>query len=169
MEIQEQDSQQHQHRAKQGVEEELDGRVQLARAAPDANQQIHRYQHGLPEDEEQEHVVGHEDAEHARLQYQEPNVVFLHAVLDGIPRRQDRDGPQQRGQHDEQERDAVYADHVAGANGRDPIVGCALDELEAGTIFQRPEPWNQRQRNRKAQEAEDVADPADGVLVLLRH
>ncbi len=123
MEVQEQDAQQHQHRAEQRVQEELDGRVQLARAAPDADQQVHRHQHGFPEDEEQEHVVGHEDPEHARLQYQEPDVIFFDAVLNGVPRRQDRNGPQQGGQHDQQERNAVDADHVTRANGRDPIVG----------------------------------------------
>ena len=57
MEVQEQDAQQHQHRAKQRVQEELDRGVQFARPAPDADQQIHRHQHGFPENEEQEEVV----------------------------------------------------------------------------------------------------------------
>ena len=85
VEIQEQNAQQHQYRAGQGVEEELDGRVKFARAAPDADQQVHRNQHSFPEDEEEEEIERHEDAEHAGLQDQEPDVVFLDAVLDGGP------------------------------------------------------------------------------------
>ena len=85
MEIEEQDAQQHQHGAEQRVEEELDGRVKFARAAPDADQQIHRDQHRFPENEEEEEIERHEDAEHAGLENQEPDVVFLDAVLDGGP------------------------------------------------------------------------------------
>ena len=79
MEIEEQDAQQHQHRASQGVEEKLDRGVKLARAAPDADQQVHRDQHGFPENEEEEEIERHEDAEHAGLQNQKPDVIFLDA------------------------------------------------------------------------------------------
>src|ERR1019366_472182 len=81
MEVQKQNAQQHQHRASQGVEEELNGGVELARAAPDPNQQVHGNQHRFPEDEEQEEIQRHEDAEHARLQKQKPDVVFLDPIL----------------------------------------------------------------------------------------
>ncbi len=56
MEVKEQNAEQHQHRSSQGVEEELDGRVKLARSAPDADQQIHWDQHGFPENEEEEEI-----------------------------------------------------------------------------------------------------------------
>ena len=85
MEVQEQDAQQHQHRAGQGVEKKFDGGVEFARAAPDADQQIHRHEHGFPEDEEEEEIERHENAEHAGLQNQKPDVIFLDAILDGGP------------------------------------------------------------------------------------
>ncbi len=72
-------------RAEQRVQEELDGRIKFARAAPDADQQIHRHQHRFPENEEEEKIERHEDAEHSRLQHQKPDVIFFDAVVDGGP------------------------------------------------------------------------------------
>ncbi len=167
VEVEEQNAQQHQHRAGQGVEEEFDRGVEFARAAPDADQQVHRHQHGFPENKEEEEIERHEDAEHAGLQHQKPDVVFLHAILDRGPRRQNRDPSQQRGEHDQQERNAIDAQHVARADRGDPVVRRALDELEAGLEALCPEHRHQRQRDQEAAEREDVRDPADGVLVLL--
>ena len=107
MEVQEQNAQQHQHGAQQGIEKKLDCGVEPARTAPDADQQVHGYQHGFPENEEQEEIQGHEDAEHSGLQYQEPRVVFLHSGVDGSPGREDRNQAEQCRQQDQQERNAV--------------------------------------------------------------
>ena len=68
LEVEGQDAEQHQHAAGQGVEEELDGGVELSRAAPDADDEVHRHQHEFPEDVEQEEIERHEYADHARLQ-----------------------------------------------------------------------------------------------------
>ena len=62
VEVEEQDRQEHQHGTEQGVQEEFDGCIELARAAPDADQQVHRHEHGFPEDEEQEEIQRHENA-----------------------------------------------------------------------------------------------------------
>src|SRR6202521_3887563 len=167
MEIQEQDAKQHQHRAKQRVEKELDRRIEFARTAPDANQQIHRHQHRFPENEEKEKIERHEDAEHPRLQHQEPDVIFLHPYLDGGPRRKNRDPSEQRGQHDQQNRDAVNAEVVTRANRGDPVVRSALEELEAGLETLRPEHRHQRQRDQESAEREDVRDPANRIFALL--
>src|SRR5204862_8126266 len=70
IEVQEQNSQQHQDRASQGVQEKFDSGVELARASADANKQIHGHQHGLPEHKEEEEVRGHEHAQHACLEDQ---------------------------------------------------------------------------------------------------
>ncbi len=166
VEVQEQHGKQHQHRAEQRVEEELDGGVKFSRAAPDADQQIHGDQHGFPENEEEEEIERHEDAQHAGLQDQKPDVVFLHPVLDRGPRGEDRNPAQQRGQHDQQEGNAVDAEDVAGADRRDPVVGRAFHELEAGFEALRPEPRHQRDRNQQAGQRENICDPADGVFVL---
>ena len=86
MKVQEQNSQQHQYRSGQGVEEELDGGVEFPRPAPYPDQQIHGHQHRFPEHKEEEEIQGHEHAQHARLQKQKPDVVFLHPILDRGPR-----------------------------------------------------------------------------------
>src|SRR5438477_4766713 len=67
VEVEKQHGKQHQHRTKQGVEKKLDGGVELPRASPDADQQIHGNQHGFPENKEEEEIEGHEHAQHAGL------------------------------------------------------------------------------------------------------
>ena len=49
-------AEQHEDAAGQRVEEELDGRVLVARAAPDADEEVHRQEHDLPEHVEEEEV-----------------------------------------------------------------------------------------------------------------
>ncbi len=172
MEVEEQNAQQHEHGAQQRVQKELDGRIEFARAAPDADQQIHRHQHRFPENEEEEEIERHEDAHHSRLQHQKPDVIFLHPNLDGGPRRKNRDPTQQRGQHDQQKRNAVNAQVVTRANRGNPVIQRALDELEVrGGHLEtlRPEHRHQRQRDQESAKGEEVRNPADRVLVLLRN
>ena len=57
--------------AEQRVQEKLDRRIFAARAAPDADEEIHRQQHHFPEDVEQEEVERQKRADHARFQEQE--------------------------------------------------------------------------------------------------
>ena len=85
VEIKEQHGQQHGYRAEQCVKEEFDGGIEFPRAAPDADKQVHRHQHRFPENEEQKEIQRHKDAQHAGLEHQKPDVVFLHAVLDRLP------------------------------------------------------------------------------------
>ena len=166
VEVQEQHRKQHQYRAEQGVEEELDGGVEFSRAAPDSDQQVHRNQHGFPEYKEEKEIKRHEDAQHAGLQHQEPDVVFLHSIFDRGPRGKNRNPAQQGGEHDEQEGNAVYAENVAGADRGNPVVGRALHEFEAGLETLGPEPGHQRDGHQQAGQGEDVGDPADSVLLL---
>src|SRR5260370_37546572 len=168
MEVEEQDAKKHQARAQQRIQKALDGSIEFARPTPDTDQQIHRHQHRFPENEEEEKVERHEDAEHPRLQHQKPDVIFLHSNLDGGPRRENRDPSQERGQHDQQERDAVNAEVVTRANRGDPVVRCALEELEAGLETLRPKHRHQRQRDQEPAEREDVRDPTNRVFVLFR-
>ena len=166
IEVEEQDGKQHQNGTEQCVQEEFDGRVKFARAAPDADQQVHGHEHSFPENEEQEKVEGHEHAEHSALQHQKPDVVFLDPGLDRAPRGEDRDPSQQSGEHDQQKRDAVDAEHVAGADGGDPVIGRALHELETGFVALGPEPWHQRDGDDEAGQGNDVRNPANGVFLL---
>src|SRR5213080_261016 len=81
-EVEVEDRDQHEDRAEQRVEEELDRRIFPSRAAPDADQEVHRKEHRLPEDEEEEEIERAEDAHHARVEETEERVVALHALLD---------------------------------------------------------------------------------------
>ena len=126
-EVERQNSQQQQNRSDQRVEEEFDGRVEFPRAAPDADQEVHRHEHDFPEHIKEEEVERDENAEHAGLQHQHEDVILFHAVLDGVPRRERCEGTEQRRQQDEEQRDAVDTDVEVSAERLDPIV--VLDEL----------------------------------------
>src|SRR5581483_7973742 len=67
-EVHPEEAQEHEHAPEQGVEEELDGRVLAVGASPDPDQEVHRDEHELPEDEEQDEVERDERAGHAGLE-----------------------------------------------------------------------------------------------------
>ncbi len=73
-----------------GVQEELDGGVDAAVVAPDADQEVHRHQRDFPEHVEQEQVLRDEDADQAEFEQQQEREEFLDAVLDGASRRSAR-------------------------------------------------------------------------------
>ena len=162
-EVQREDAEQHDDAADEGVQEELDRRVEPVRAAPDPDQEVHRHEHHFPEQEEEQEIERHERAEHAGLQHEQEDVVLLHPLGDRIPRRQHRDASHHRRQQDQEGAQAVDAEKILGPDRRDP--GCALDELEVGALRREPEP--QRHRDEEADEGDDVRDPPDGALVLL--
>src|SRR5581483_5652110 len=75
LEVEQQDTGQHKDTAEEGVQQELPGRIDASRhamleyiAAPDTDQQEHRGQLDLPEEEEEQQIERQEDAHHARLQ-----------------------------------------------------------------------------------------------------
>ena len=162
------DGEQHQHRAEQRVEEELEARVDPARAAPDADDQEHRDQAALEEQVEQHEVERREDADHQRLEHQERDHVFLDARLDRAPARGDAERHQDGGEDHEQQRDAVDA-HVVGAEAAEP--GALLDELELGRAG--VEAPDQDQRHREGDERGPERDPAGvalaGLVVAAQH
>ena len=61
----------------QSVKEEFDGGVELARAAPHSDDEVHRHQHHLPEHVKEQEIHRDEYADHACLLDQEHGVVFL--------------------------------------------------------------------------------------------
>jgi hypothetical protein len=165
VEVEREDAEQHHHAADQRVEEELDRRVQPPVAAPDADEEVHRHQHDLPEQEEQQEVERNERADHAGLEHQQEDVVLLHALPDGRPRRQDRDRAQQRRHQDQQDAEAVDAEEVVSPDRRDPRH--ALDELVLGAGAVVPEP--QRHRHHEPEDRDDVRDPPDQILLTPAH
>ena len=103
------DGKQHQDGTSHRVQEELDRGIQAARAAPDADQEVHRDEGEFPEDVEQEQVLRQEHAHHAHFQQQEEDHEILDAVLHRRPRGEDGDGRQEGRQQDEQDAQAVHA------------------------------------------------------------
>src|SRR5258706_5389924 len=76
-EVEQQDADQHKYTTEEGVQQELPGRVDTSRhtmldgfVAPDTDQQEHRGQLNLPEEEEEQQVNGHKHAHDARFQQQ---------------------------------------------------------------------------------------------------
>ena len=115
------DADQHQQRAEQRVEKELDRRVDPVLAAPHPDQQRHRDQHDLPEDVEDEEIERHEHAEHAGFEQQQRDVILARPAIDGVPRPDDGDHREQRGQPDQDDRDPVDAHEVGDAEVRQPV------------------------------------------------
>ena len=159
-EVERQDAEQQENRAHQGVEEELDGGVELAAVSPNADDEIHRHQHDFPENVEEEEVERHEDAQHAGLEQHEHDVVFAHALLNGRPGGKHGNKAQHGSQHNQQEADAVDAQVEAGADGRNPFL---VDfELETGRFLVKPK--DQRQGNQETGQHDAVGPPAHQVL-----
>ncbi len=142
------DGEQHQDAARHRVEHELDGGVDAALVAPDADEEIHRNQHRVPEDVEEEEVDRDKHAEHRRLEREHEEREQLDALVHRLPRAQQRQRRQEPGQHDEEQADAVDANQVLDAEHRHPGVG--LDELVVGAG--RIEAPPQHQRRRKGRE-----------------
>ncbi len=162
LEIDGQYAQEHEHRAGQGVEEELDGRVLLFRPPPDADEEVHGHQGDLPEDIEQDQVQGDEHAEHADLEDQEPEEVLLDPV-DDVQRGHQGDEGHERGQQDQGVGEAVDAQEVLRPDGRDP--GQALDELHAGGVAVEQEVESDAQD--QGQSGRQERDDLDGPFALL--
>ena len=113
MEIEHDDTDQEQEAARQRVEEELERRIDPAVAAPDADDHVHRDQHRLPEDVEQEQVERAEHPQHQRLHGQQTDHELLHLAVDRDPRGEHADPAQQRGQEHEERANPVDAKRVS--------------------------------------------------------
>ena len=136
------DGEQHQQRAGERVEEELEARIDAARTAPDADDEEHRDQAALEEQIEQHEVEAREHADHQRLEHEEGDHIFLHPRRDRLPARQDAERHQQRGEEHEGQGDAVDA-HMEVDR---PEPGALLDELELRRGGIEVAPQQQRQR-----------------------
>ena len=149
------DGEQHQHRAEQRVEEELEARIDAARAAPHADDQEHRNEAALEEHIEQHQVQRAEGADHQRFQHQERDHVGAHPVLDRGPARQDRDRHQRGGEDHERQRNAVDP-HGIGDGATEPRP--FFQELKIGR--RQIETPDQDERDRKSDERRPHRHPA---------
>jgi len=71
LEVEGEERQDHQRRAEQREQEELDRRVLPVLASPHADHEVHRQQDDLEEHEEEDQVLGHEGAVHADLEHED--------------------------------------------------------------------------------------------------
>ena len=125
----------HERRAEQRVEEELDRGVLALLAAPHADHEVHRQEHDLEEDEEEDQVLRHEGAEHPGVQHEDEDEERLRVVRLGevVPAVDDAQRRDQQREGDERQRQPVDADEVVGLDDLDPLV--VDDELErAGVV-----------------------------------
>src|SRR6266851_1580707 len=130
VEIEREDREQHDDRACEGVQEKLDGGVETALAAPDADEEIHGNEHDFPENVEEEEVEREKHSEHAGLEQQEQDVILLGALLDGGPGGGD-------GEHDQEHADAVGSERILCADGGNPVGG--LSEFVTGAASRKVE------------------------------
>ena len=165
--VQVEDRHQHQQRSDQRVDDELDRRVQAALAAPDPDDEVHRDQHQLPEDVEDEQVQREEGADHAGLEHQhgDHELAHLHVADADRLRRQQRHWHQERRQQDQPQRDAVDAQVEADPQRSDPDL--IHFQLEAGLIG--VEVWQHQQRHQEGDERRQQAEAAVNRLLLARH
>ena len=121
-------------------------RPHLPARTPDADEQVHRQDGDLVEEEEDEEVQRHEHAEHAGDQEEQQRVELLAARLDR-PRREHAREQDDGGQQHEHEAHAVDRDGVSDAEGRHQRM--RLAELEAGrrAIVRKIQPDREHERD----------------------
>jgi hypothetical protein len=129
-------------------------------AIVDPDEEVHRDEHRVPEDIEEEQVERDEDPDHRRLERQHEDRELLHLLLDRFPRREQRDRRQEPGEHHEEQADPVDTEVVVDAKRWNP--GHALDELELrrGRIELRP----QRERDPEGDQRHHERQPADQAI-----
>ena len=147
---------QHQDRAEKCVQKKLDRGVNAVRAAPDADDQIHRDQHPLEEDVEQHAVERGEDAIKKPRHDQEGRHVLRNLFLDHDPARPDHEHRDKAVEKHQQHRDAVDAEKIVDVEAGNPLLG--LDELHFGSAD--CEVGVKRNRHGEAGDRSDERQPA---------
>ena len=117
----------HKDRAKERVEEELVGRVNLVSPAPDTDDNKHRNEDCLEEEVEQHQIKSAEHPDHKRFQNKERHHVIQHTDLDGFLAGKNTERGQERCQQYKQNRDTVHA-HAVTDTAAEP--GRIFDKLE---------------------------------------
>ena len=154
----------HQRRAEQRVEEELDRGVLALLAAPHADHEVHRQQHDLEEDEEQDEVLGHEGAEHAGVEHEDEDEERLRVVRLGevVPAVDDHQRGDQQRERDQRQRQPVDPDEVVRVDDLDPRL--VDDELQAR---RRRRSRSRRSRRRRRRPRPALAPSATTLMQLL--
>ena len=118
------DSNQHQERADCGKDKEFNRCIDAILATPDTDHEIHRHQHQLPENIEEEQVKRDECAEHAGFEKKCQSHKALGVLINSVPGRKNGDRHNEGRQHHKPEADAVDTDivvHLEIVADTDPI------------------------------------------------
>jgi hypothetical protein len=121
---------QHQHGTEEGVQEELQGRVDPSFPAPHADDQEHRYQHGFPEHVEQHAVERREHADHQAFQDQKGGKVLRRPILDRVPAGNNDERRQKRRQNDQWRGKTIDTHEILDVERVDPWR--SFDSVEIG-------------------------------------
>jgi hypothetical protein len=151
MEIESQDSNEHEHGTEERVEEELDRGVLAARTAPDGYQEVHGHEHELPEHVEEHEVECHEDAVHAHGEQLDHGEVENGALLD-LPAGENREHGEQSRKGEQGHGDAVDTQEVLDARLGNPVE--SLGELHADRAHVEAHEQHHGQRKVDQTEAE---------------
>jgi len=127
LQVQVDERDEHEHRAQERVEKELDRRIHAARSAPHADDDEHRDEHRFPKDVEEQCVERREHADHEPFKDEEGREILCWPVLNRIPGSHHHQRRDEGGQDDERHRDAVDAERVQGIECRNPAQ--LLDKL----------------------------------------
>ena len=161
IEIQHQDRHQEQDAAGKGIQEEFDRGIDPVRSSPDSDQQIHRNQHRLPEDVEENEIQRDEDTQHGGFHDQQHGHETAHPGGNGFPGDQDTKR-HQRGGHDHQRKaDAIEAQAVMDRRRGDPTGMFSELHLARLRIKEPPEWKGQKQIG----ERDPERDPASGRVL----
>ena len=160
---------QHQDGAGQGVEEELDRRVNAPRAAPHADDQVHRDQHAFKEHVEHDEIRRAEHADHHGFQDQEAHHELPDADVDGLPGRQDADRGQQGGEQDEEHGNAVHAHAVADLEVGQPVDAFVELEARIGRVEIDPQHKREGQHQQTGPKRGPAGVGGDGCFVPADH
>src|SRR3989441_9570164 len=114
-----QDSDQHGKAAEDGVDQELEGRIDALALTPDPDQEVEGNQHRLPEDIEEDEIERQQDAGGGGLEDQQQQDELLQP-RGGRAGYQDSDQKQQSVQSQEEEAQPIDPEVVADADRRHP-------------------------------------------------
>ncbi len=118
--VEDQQGDEHHQAAGQGVQQELDGRVDAVLVPPDAHQEEHGDDLDLPKEVKEQQIGGQKEAGQGALQEQDEEIEGAVLKIDGPPGDEHAEDIQKGDQRQEQEADAVQAQAVAGPQPWNP-------------------------------------------------
>ena len=161
--VQADDCHQQQQPGCHGEDHELHSRADAVLVPPDADEEIHRHQHQLPEEVEEEQIEGEKDTHDPSQGRENAEVVQSRGVIDLAPRHQHGDAAEKAGQDDEQEVQAVESKVILDAQTGYPRQSLLEEWVRRDAqVVCRSEP--QRQRKGQRQQRGDQRRPTRSPL-----